>query len=97
MSDYDVALATMDDDGFGCAIDTSLAEREQYAGTRAILEILAKRLGAAVPVTADMVSAVMAGLAGQDEDERHPDAYTYGEPWGPGNPAPGSSWSGSAA
>jgi hypothetical protein len=22
----------------------------------------------------------------------HPDAYAYGEPWGPDNPAPGSAW-----
>jgi hypothetical protein len=27
-----------------------------------------------------------------DEPERHPDAYGYGEPWGPDNPAPGSAW-----
>jgi hypothetical protein len=26
------------------------------------------------------------------EPERHPDAYDYGEPWGPDNPAPGSAW-----
>lgn len=25
-------------------------------------------------------------------DLRHPDAYEYGEPWGPDNPAPGSAW-----
>lgn len=29
----------------------------------------------------------------EQEPERHPDAYTYGEPWGPDNPAPGSPWS----
>jgi hypothetical protein len=27
-----------------------------------------------------------------EEETRHPDAYEYGEPWGPGNPAPGSAW-----
>lgn len=27
-----------------------------------------------------------------DEPPRHPDAYPYGEPWGPDNPAPGSAW-----
>jgi hypothetical protein len=29
----------------------------------------------------------------EQEPERHPDAYEYGEPWGPDNPAPSSPWS----
>lgn len=29
---------------------------------------------------------------GDDLELRDPDAYGYGEPWGPDNPAPGSSW-----
>jgi hypothetical protein len=28
----------------------------------------------------------------EQDEERHPDAYPYGEPWGPDNPAPGSPW-----
>ena len=94
MTDYDYQQAVMDDDGAGSAITST--PRERYLDM-VVRGTLASRYGQAVPVTAAMVSAVMAGLAGQDEDERHPDAYTYGEPWGPGNPAPGSSWSGSAA
>ncbi len=32
-------------------------------------------------------------VGGASEIEyRHPDAYEHGEPWGPGNPAPGSAW-----
>ena len=37
------------------------------------------------------VAGYHAADAGDVEaSERHPDAYSYGEPWGPDNPAPGS-------
>lgn len=29
---------------------------------------------------------------GEPGEPRHPDAYEYGEEWGPDNPAPGSAW-----
>ena len=87
MTDYDYQQAVMDDDGFGCAITTSLAERyraqepkpfspeferlyEEYRVSGAgswdhwlqVRDTLARRYGRAVPVTAAMVRAVMAGL-----------------------------------
>lgn len=52
-------------------------------------------------VLADATDAEVDGFLGAvrdlPEDEptesgRHPDAYEYGEPWGPDNPAPGSPW-----
>lgn len=44
MDSYDVALATMDDDGFGCASTSSQAERERDALEYLRGEIRAERI-----------------------------------------------------
>lgn len=59
--------------------------------------------GKVQPSMAKAMQLLLDGIAGEfyivnkpwqdrEDEPRHQDAYEYGEPWGPDNPAPGSPW-----
>lgn len=83
MNEQELAHAIMDDDGAGSAIGAAITSIPAGQGTAEpkpfsaeFDRLYAEYLGAGAP------GSWQVWLSGRQQD-RHPDAYSYGEPWGP--------------
>jgi len=90
---YQITVADAD----GVVVDTGWMAFEEaalqgLAGAALYEELVAQAHDNGTAVDQAEALRIADGDDDPNDAPRHPDAYEYGEPWGPDNPAPGSAW-----